>query len=591
MADAGRDHRGEADRQPSPQAVREQLERILANADFVATDRLRSFLRFVVEETLAGRADRLKGYTIALEVLRRDATFDPQNDPVVRMEAGKLRRRLERYYLGAGRDDPIRIEIPKGTYVPTFVFHRDVGGVGQAPSDRVPLSRRHFSTRVLLGLAGAAALSLVVLATVWLRSEVPTAELAAGPAAPQKRGPAVMVLPFASLSEDDDDVFAAGLTEELIANLMSFGELRLYGAYGSFQEPPGADPVELSHRLDVGYVVKGSVRRDSDRLRLLVHLIEAQTGEHLWSETYERALAPENVFAVQEQLAADLASHLAQPYGIIQEVTADAFRHQRPETLFAYDCVLRAFAYRRSLDAELYRPQRACLEEAVHRDPGYADAWAMLAFAQLDEYRFGYGPKAGDASVLDLAMSTAHRAVELDADGVRPLLALSSIRFYRRQFAEADAAHRRLLSLNPANPEVLAQVGWRTAFGRDWDEGAALVQLAIERSIEAPEWYHLILAFHRYRRRDYTKALAQVKVVAGSNWVWGPMTLAAIQGQLGNQDEARRALDRAKDLNPGFFRDPRAAMGVHNLPEDLIDQLIDGLRKAGLEVHAASRVE
>jgi adenylate cyclase len=122
---------GEDDRLPPQQAVREQLERMLTSPEFVATDRLKSFLRFVVEETLAGRADRLKGYTIALEVLGRDGTFDPQNDPSVRIEASKLRRRLESYYLGAGRRDPIRIEIPKGAYVPTFACHHDVGPAPQ----------------------------------------------------------------------------------------------------------------------------------------------------------------------------------------------------------------------------------------------------------------------------------------------------------------------------------------------------------------------------------------------------------------------------------------------------------------------------
>ena len=106
--------------EPSTEAVREQLERILASADFVASDRLKRSLRFIVEEALAGRADRLKAYTIALEVFGRDPSFDPQNDPVVRMEAGRLRRRLERYFLGTGRSDPVRIEIPKGDYAPIF---------------------------------------------------------------------------------------------------------------------------------------------------------------------------------------------------------------------------------------------------------------------------------------------------------------------------------------------------------------------------------------------------------------------------------------------------------------------------------------
>jgi hypothetical protein len=120
-SNSGSGDMGGDDRQPSHGAVREQLERILASAELVAPDRLRSFLRLVVEETLAGRAERLEACTIAVDVFGRDQDFDPQNDPVVRMEAGKLRRRLERYYRGAGGGDPIRIEMPKGTYAPTFL--------------------------------------------------------------------------------------------------------------------------------------------------------------------------------------------------------------------------------------------------------------------------------------------------------------------------------------------------------------------------------------------------------------------------------------------------------------------------------------
>jgi adenylate cyclase len=95
-------------------AIREQLDRILASREFHATTRMRDFLRFVVEETLAGRSDQLKGYTVATAVFGRDKDFDPALDPIVRIQAGKLRRELEAYYLVAGREDPIRIDIPKG---------------------------------------------------------------------------------------------------------------------------------------------------------------------------------------------------------------------------------------------------------------------------------------------------------------------------------------------------------------------------------------------------------------------------------------------------------------------------------------------
>jgi TolB-like protein len=574
---------GQGARAPSAAAVREELERILASRDFVASDRLKGFLRFVVEEVLAGRSDRLKAYTVALEVFGRDPAFDPQSDPVVRIEAGKLRRRLDLYYLGGGRADPVRIGIPKGSYVPTFSRQRAGETADDGVEDPSSPSRRRLSKRGLLGLSAAGLAGLVLLTSIWLRPAAPTPEAAPNRPAPQERGPAIIVLPFEGLSEGDaDNVFAGGLTEELISNLMRFGELRLYSVYGSFLEQPGADPVELSKRLDVGYVVKGSVRRNADRVRLIVHLIKAQTGQYLWTETFDRALTPENLFAVQEQLAADLAGHLAQPYGIIQKVTADLFRHQRPETLFAYDCVLRAFAYRRTIDRELYAPSRECLEQAVLRDPEYADAWAMLSFAQLDGFRYGYGPGSGAASVLDLALNSARRAVDLDGDGVLGLLALSSVHFYRREFAEADEVNRRLLALNPANPEVLAQVGWRTAFARNWDEGIALVKEAIDRSIKAPEWYHLIIAFDCYHHGDYKAALAEVTPISKSSWVWGSLVLAAAQGQLGDQDDARRALERAAALSPDVLQNPRVAMSVHNMPQSLIDQMMDGLTKAGL---------
>jgi len=215
------------------------------------------------------------------------------------------------------------------------------------------------------------------------------------------------------------------------------------------------------------------VRREPDRVRLIVHLIEAQTGEHLWTETYDRALTPTNLFGIQQQFAADLASQLAQPYGIIQQVTADSFRRGRPETLFAYDCVLRNFDYRRTQGREKHAAVRECLEEAVRRDPGYADAWAVLADNYLDEFRYGYGPRPYDPAALAEALSTARRAVELNPDSVLALISLSTMHFYRREFAEADEINRRLLALNPTIPEVLGQVGWRTAFAGDWDEGAS----------------------------------------------------------------------------------------------------------------------
>jgi adenylate cyclase len=287
--------------------LRGELERLLASGEFVASDRLKEFLRFVVEHRLAGRADSLKAYTIALEVFGRDSTFDPQTDPVVRMEASKLRRRLERYYLGAGQDDPVRIDIPKGGYAPTFRYRPDPEGIVRPPATP---TRRRGSPYRWLGL-GALALTGGLLLFA-LRFEAPIVEAEGGRPAPQERRPAIMVVPLEDLSEGHaGEMFAGGLTDELASNLMRSGEFRLYSIYGRSLEEPAAEPVELSERLDVGYVVKGSIRGRPDRVRLIVHLIDAQTGQFVWTESYDRVLTPENMLAVQEQLAADVAGQLA----------------------------------------------------------------------------------------------------------------------------------------------------------------------------------------------------------------------------------------------------------------------------------------
>jgi len=98
-----------------------QLERILASPGFLSSERLSQFLRYVVTQTLSGQSTRIKQYTVGVEAMGFGTTFDPQSNPTVRIHARKLRRELDRYYYNHGSEDPIRIDIPKGSYVPVFL--------------------------------------------------------------------------------------------------------------------------------------------------------------------------------------------------------------------------------------------------------------------------------------------------------------------------------------------------------------------------------------------------------------------------------------------------------------------------------------
>jgi TolB-like protein len=215
----------------------------------------------------------------------------------------------------------------------------------------------------------------------------------------QLAGPAVVVAPFDDLSDTEAGrLLAVGLMEELITNLMRFEDLRVYSANSNLRWTK--DLASFAEELQVAYEVKGSVLRAPDHVRLAVQLLEIGSGRYVWSETYDRPLTAASIFEVQEAIAAELAGRLAEPYGIIHKVASDQFRRHRPDTLFAYDCVLQAVAYRRTYSRERYRSARPCLEHAVRDDPGYPAAWAMLAFAHLDVWlgplaRQAGGPRSG----------------------------------------------------------------------------------------------------------------------------------------------------------------------------------------------------
>jgi len=248
---------------PTPDQVRRQLAHILGHRDFEATERTREFLRYVVDETLARRAHRLKGYTIAIEVFRRGKDFDPNIDPIVRIQAGRLRRALEHYYLVAGGGDPIRIDIPKGQYVPTF-----------APQAAAPDA--HTS-----GAAGPA-----------------SAELTAA-------GPTIAVLPPVNVTgESEQSFFVDGLVEEMIGELNRYQDVIAIPCRDLAPLPDaGGNLRDLGRELGARFLLGGSVRRDPATLKASAYLVDASTGRQLWSESFKIPLETASLIETQETIA------------------------------------------------------------------------------------------------------------------------------------------------------------------------------------------------------------------------------------------------------------------------------------------------
>ena len=535
---------------PSDAEVRAGLERVLVGADFASSGRMQAFLRFVVEEALAGRGERLKEFTIATEVFGRDETFDPQTNTIVRVEAGRLRRRLERYYLTEGRGDALRIDLPKGGYAPAF---RVVSGAPQ----QVPNHR------------GA--------------PEAAPAPPPADAALDMPTGPSIAVLPFENLSGDPgEDFFGDGIAEEIINDLTRFPDLRVISRYSSFKfKGQHLDLRDIGRDLGVRYILEGAVRRAGDLLRITGQLVDTEDNSQLFSERYDRDLSAQNVLEIQDDISDRIVAAVGQPYGIIARAGARRARSKASQDLDAYDAVLRFYEYWVDHSPAGHLAVRAGLERAVERDPTYASAWAALAETYLDEARFSFNPRP-ESDPLDRALEAARRAVTLEPENSMAYQFLFSTHFHRGEIDEFLATGERAVALNPNHADMLADLGMMLCFIGQWDRGVGLAGKAIALSPTHPGWFHVPQLYDHYRQGRFEEALAEAKQLRMPAFYWTHMALAMCYGQLGRIEEAQAARVRLLQVSPDVADRLLERLAFWNMPKGLIELVLDGLGKAGL---------
>jgi TolB-like protein len=319
---------------PSSDEVISALERILASSGLAPDSRRTTLLRHIVNQAVAGRPERLTGTAIAFDVFGRGADFDPLNDSIVRTEARRVRHVLNSYYAGRGLHDPIRISIPKGTYVPRFergpagALAGDNQGAGEqtrpdavsgtagpaAPATSASPGLEGGSSiqpRITrnIGFAVVASILAMVTASLWWNLRPNDARANAS------LTQAVLVRPFKPAGDDAlVSILAEGLTVRLIADLMKFPDLRLYTFDSSILR---SDSGDIPDGADIDYVVTGSVRGDAELLSVVVQIVDVSDSRVLWSDVFSRAPDARWLFRLEEEISGRIANVIADPYGII----------------------------------------------------------------------------------------------------------------------------------------------------------------------------------------------------------------------------------------------------------------------------------
>ncbi|MDX8451617.1 hypothetical protein RFM98_02500 [Mesorhizobium sp. VK9D] len=554
------------------ESCRAQLALILGSADFDATGREHRFLSYVVEEALSGRGDRIKAYTIAVEVFGRGQSFDPQTDPIVRIEAGHLRRALERYYLTSGQRDPILITIPKGGYVPAFARRAETQLaplpaplVAQPVTEHPPLwrTRPRLLTAVLMVL-----LAIVASVSVWWWGPAQHGE-------PEK--PRVLVQAFDNPGGTQAaGVVASGLKEEIVEQLSKFRDLLV------MESAPKPDDDSLTPPR---FVIAGSITLSDEAFQLRVRLINRGSGSVIWANSYDGPLKVSAFRDAQKEIARSVSQNLAQVYGVIFQADEDLNVSNAPDDWVAYSCTLSFYAYRLEMDPERRPAVRTCLEKAADRFPNYATAWGLLSLAYMDDYRFGFSPDGtSPASMLERALDATRRAAALDPLNMPARQAKMLALYFDGQIDAALQLGEESLKLNPNDTEFLSEYGERLAVSGKWKEGCPMIAASRQLNPGASANYEADLALCSYFDGDYAQAATWLKKTPSPMNPIYHLIGAAIYREAGNVAEAHRESEWLQQNQPELVKNLRGQVSMRLARPQDVETFLGSLRKAGLVI-------
>jgi len=535
----------------STEAIQAELERILSSKCFRNSTRVSRFLRFAVETTLRAQGEPIKEYLIGVEVFGRDDSYDPRLDPVVRVEAGRLRSKLAEYYRTQGQDDSLVIDLPKGTYVPTFsarrptieIEHSEVGtGSFKMAGDldqisSVRLRHRPFLKRLVW-------ISVPILMMIALTAAY---RFRVGRGRARTIPTSIAVLPFKPLNLGAEDSYLGlGLADALITRLSTLGRINVRSV-GEIAKYNGLteDPLGAGRELRVDSVLDGNIQRVGDRVRVTVRLLSVENSSVLWAAQFDANFT--DIFSLEDSVAQQGAAAL------LQELTGAEkqrlTKHYSPN-IEAYDDYLQARFFLADRHVEGLRKAIAYLQQAIDKDPGYAQAYAGLADCYALQGFYGF---LSPNQSYPKAKAAAMKALQIDETVAEAHASLLNIKTdYDWDWLGAEREFKRAIELNPNYPPAYQWYGFDLLVMGRQGEAMAAMRRALDLDPVSPT-ANISQAWFFYLTRQYNKSIEQClrTLELHPNFCVAHQMLGLTYDARGEFGQAIVELQKAKALSPG----------------------------------------
>lgn len=390
----------------------------------------------------------------------------------------------------------------------------------------------------------------------------------------------IAVLPLKCRGNNADlEALSEGLSEDIVTGLSRFCYLKVVARSSTLRfTSETADVRTVGKELGAHYILEGSIRQAGSMLRLAVQLVDTTSGTHLWAETYDRPFKPEDIFVLQDELVPRIVATVADQHGVLIHRMAEGLRHKTKNEYTPYEAVLSVFGFHERMSPGEHRELRDMLERVVREYPDQGNCWAMLETLYADEYMFGFNVEPNS---LDRALAAAKKAIELEPTSNLAAQAMAQALFFRRDRSEFRAIAERTIALNRMDTATVAVMGLFIACSGDWKVGLTVSEGAMQLNPNFPGWYRCAHLFDAYRRGDYSSAVEIAARVNIPGYYWTLVLNAATFGQLGQHQRAQKALNELLVLVPHFTTTAQDDLAKW-FEIDLVEHLMEGLRKAGL---------
>ena len=457
---------------------------------------------------------------------------------------------------------------------------------GEPPAAAKPVVSPPAAKRSRLPMVIVAALLLAGLAGVafWqfgLKRPAEVASATDDPVYAMPNGPSIAVLPFTNMNGDPkEDYFSDGLSEDIITELARFKDIYVLARNTTFQyKGKAVDIAAVGKQLRANYVLEGSVRRSGEQVRIAAQLIDVNTGAHIWTQKYDRAM--KEVFATQDEIASQIVAAIGgSSTSIIRQAARSAIDKKVPSEMEAYELVLQATKFEFNWSKEGFQTAKKQLERAIDLAPNFARARQAYAYLLLIGWVTGLDPSPAPPREVK---ENAIRAVQLDPTNHRARRTAAVGYFFDHQLPLFESEAKYAMELAPNDAEILSELGALMTFNGQWERGIKLVTKANALNSEASAgWYHSALHYDFFRKGEFQKALDIVKQSPTQDVIHTQWKYVAAYTELGNLEKVREHWQKCLEIDPTWSAAKmRQQTELWNVPRDFADRYLRSFAKAG----------